>query len=103
MDAASACFFSPFFGGQNDRLTLGVVVRIRANPRMRGTVVRITKCDIGEEDNLVLPAEGKNMEEINALTVGSVRPFYFIFLVRCLLFPCCTENRWYTRYGLRTA
>lgn len=68
--------FLPFFGGPDDRLALEFVIQICANPRIRGTVVRITKCDVGKENNLVVPGvdsgnEGKNMEEINALTVGS--------------------------------
>jgi hypothetical protein len=45
--------FLPFFGGPDDRLALEFVVQVSANPRMRGTVVRITKCDV-------------------ALTIGSV-------------------------------
>jgi len=81
--------FLPFFGGPDDRLALEFVVQVCANPRIRGTVVRIIKCEVGEEDNLVVPAadignEGKNMEEINALTVGSVcrfHPFAFWILI----------------------
>jgi hypothetical protein len=70
--------FLPYFGGPDDRLALEFVVQVCANPRTRGTIVRITKCDVCEEDNLVGPPvdpaiEGKNMEEINALTIGSVR------------------------------
>ena len=79
--------FLPFFGGPDDRLALEFVVQVCANSRMRGTVVRITKCDVGE-DNAVDPpvdlgVEVKNMEEINALTVGSVCLFFLslFFLV----------------------
>jgi len=94
--------FLPFFGGPDDRLALEFVVQICANPRMRGTVVRITRCDVEEEDNLVVPPEGKNMEEIIALTVGSVRPIHpFIVFHFFLSIPLVgryfgTENRWYT-------
>jgi hypothetical protein len=57
------------------------VVQVCTNPRIRRTVVRITKCDVGEEDNLVGPpvdvgglqVEVNHMEEINALTIGSAR------------------------------
>ena len=73
--------FLPFFGGPDDRLALEFVVQICANPGMRGTVVRITKCDVG--GIAVLPThinshrhdeghdEGQNTEE-NTSTVGSV-------------------------------
>ena len=37
--------FLPFFGGPDDRLALEFVVQICANPRVRGTVVRMTKTD----------------------------------------------------------
>jgi hypothetical protein len=59
--------FLPYFGGPDDRLALEFVVQVCANPRMMGTVVRITRCDVGEEDNLVGPPvdlgiEVKHME-----------------------------------------
>jgi len=63
--------FLPFFGGPDDRLALEFMVQICSNPRVRGMVVRVTKT---EGDVTILPSNaGKNMEEINALTVGSVR------------------------------
>ena len=65
--------FLPFFGGPDDRLALDFVVQICANPRVRGTVVRITKSDgdvIAEKASEGLQL--KNMEELNRLTVGSV-------------------------------
>jgi len=77
--------FLPFFGGPDDRLALDFVVQICANPRVRGTVVRMTKCDdvvagSGEaEAGALTPikaAEGldpRNIEELNRLTFGSVR------------------------------
>ncbi len=80
--------FLPFFGGPDDRLALEFVVQICANPRIRGTVVRITKTDVVEGDNntglggtpsnpaATLLGQGnlrpKAVEELNALTVGSV-------------------------------
>ncbi|KAF8965970.1 Sodium/hydrogen exchanger family-domain-containing protein [Flammula alnicola] len=74
--------FLPFFGGPDDRLALEFVVQICANPRVRGTVVRITKSDAvaGVDGEEIAPMdlarlrpaeEGKNMEELNALTMGS--------------------------------
>ncbi|KAH9480856.1 K(+)/H(+) antiporter 1 [Psilocybe cubensis] len=71
--------FLPFFGGPDDRLALEFVVQICSNPRIRGTVVRITKSEEGAgHDGNILSAEpgpagdeGRNMEEINALTIGS--------------------------------
>ncbi|KAF8799460.1 hypothetical protein BYT27DRAFT_7201515 [Phlegmacium glaucopus] len=68
--------FFPFFGGPDDRLALDFVVQICANPRVKGTVVRMTKSDDSGEScaGILTPVEGldpKNMEEINRLTVGS--------------------------------
>ncbi|KDR83202.1 hypothetical protein GALMADRAFT_239040 [Galerina marginata CBS 339.88] len=74
--------FLPFFGGPDDRLALEFVIQICANPRIKATVVRITKTEgvvPGGEDgvasgkpvHLGTGEEGKNMEELNALTVGS--------------------------------
>lgn len=76
--------FLPFFGGPDDRLALEFVVRICANPRIRGTVVRITKTEAvgsGAADEAVtaMPAPVqshedhlKRAEEMNNLTAGSV-------------------------------
>ena len=41
--------FLPFFGGPDDRLALDFVVQLCANPRVRATVVRITKRDVQAE------------------------------------------------------
>ncbi|KAH9999652.1 Sodium/hydrogen exchanger family-domain-containing protein [Russula compacta] len=38
--------FLPFFGGPDDRVALDFVVQLCANPRVRATVVRITKHDV---------------------------------------------------------
>jgi hypothetical protein len=38
--------FLPLVGGPDDRLALDFVVQLCANPRVRATVVRITKRDI---------------------------------------------------------
>jgi hypothetical protein len=81
--------FLPFFGGPDDRLALEFVVQICANPRIRGTVVRITKTDGSSSDDLgavdeigtSAPAsihlhedllQPKNAEELNKLPAGSV-------------------------------
>ncbi|KAF8177850.1 Sodium/hydrogen exchanger family-domain-containing protein [Pholiota molesta] len=53
--------FLPFFGGPDDRLALEFVVQIC-------TVVRYAKTDASVG---LTEEEGKNMEELNALTVGS--------------------------------
>ena len=80
--------FLPFFGGPDDRLALDFVVQICANPRVRGTVVRMTKSDevaagIGEAQARALTSEKageeldpKILEELNRLTVGSVNLLY---------------------------
>ncbi|KAH9035599.1 Sodium/hydrogen exchanger family-domain-containing protein [Lactarius hengduanensis] len=41
--------FLPFFGGPDDRLALDLVVQLCANPRVRATVVRLTKRDVRAE------------------------------------------------------
>ena len=83
--------FLPFFGGPDDRLALEFVAQICCNPRIKGTVVRITKTDGVEAGDisssgtsgpaLAQPNEGlavpKTAEELNALTVGSVSPRLF--------------------------
>ena len=75
--------FLPFFGGPDDRLALDFVVQICANLRVRGTVVRITKCDevyVGngkaQAGTLTLGNAGEELdpnklEELNQLTVDS--------------------------------
>jgi len=72
--------FLPFFGGPDDRLALGFVMRICKNRAIRATVVWITKIEGTEEagldgEMLQIPhglVSAKNAEEINALTVSSV-------------------------------
>jgi hypothetical protein len=82
--------FLPFFGGPDDRLALEFVVQICANPRIRGTVVRITKTEgapartSGAADDAatsIIPPpvqlhedllHPKTAEELNKLTAGSV-------------------------------
>jgi len=78
--------FLPFFGGPDDRLALEFVVQICANPRMRGTVVRITKTEPvpvvapGQAETSIPAPEylhedllhPKRAEELNKLTAGSV-------------------------------
>jgi len=75
--------FLPFFGGPDDRLALDFVVQICANPRVRGTVVRMTKIDevavgTGKAQGGALTSEKategldpKILEELNRLTVDS--------------------------------
>jgi Kef-type K+ transport system membrane component KefB len=76
--------FLPFFGGPDDRLALDFVVQICANPRVRGTIVRITKCDEiatgtreAQSGSLTPEKAGERLEpnkieEFDQLTVGSV-------------------------------
>ncbi|KAH9969870.1 Sodium/hydrogen exchanger family-domain-containing protein [Russula dissimulans] len=75
--------FLPFFGGPDDRLALDFVVQLCANPRVRATVVRITKREI--QDDVSVPeaayvagraSDDDKVEEnlrVNALTITSVR------------------------------
>ncbi len=77
--------FLPFFGGPDDRLALDFVVQLCANPRVRATVVRVTKHDVRAE--LAVPEaahlgarahkdEDMGKEEVdtqaNVMTVASV-------------------------------
>ena len=87
-DGVSVHVFLPFFGGPDDRLALDFVVQICANPRVRGTVVRMTKSDeaavgTGEAQHGALTPgkavedfDPKIMEELNRLTTGSVSLFH---------------------------
>ena len=80
--------FLPFFGGPDDRLALDFVVQICANPKVRGTVVRVTKSDevaVGTKKaqaGALTPGKAeegfdpKISEELNRLTVGSVNILY---------------------------
>lgn len=76
--------FLPFFGGPDDRLALNFVVQLCANPRVRATVVRLTKRDVRAE--LAAPeaahlAHKHNKDagkvelhvQTNMMTVASVR------------------------------
>jgi hypothetical protein len=71
--------FLPFFGGPDDRLALDFVIQLCADPRVRATVVRITKRDIQADvsalDAAHLPNEEKEEENVhrNGLTITSLR------------------------------
>lgn len=71
--------FLPFFGGPDDRLALDFVMQLCADPRVRATVVRITKRDIQADvsalDAAHLANEGKEEENVhrNGLTITSLR------------------------------
>jgi hypothetical protein len=87
-DGVGVHVFLPFFGGPDDRLALDFVVQICANPRVRGTVVRMTKSDevaVGAGEARAgsltpgMPGEEldpKIVEDLNRLTVGSVNLFF---------------------------
>ncbi|TFK34191.1 Sodium/hydrogen exchanger family-domain-containing protein, partial [Crucibulum laeve] len=67
--------FLPFFGGPDDRLALEFVVQVcTENLRVTATVLRIVRRDVDapirQVDNAQLK-DGRNMEEINNLTVAS--------------------------------
>ena len=75
--------FLPFFGGPDDRLALEFVVQLcNENPCVRATVVRIVKRDVDAEGvQPPMAAAAPNgsrraMEEVNALTVASVRSLF---------------------------
>lgn len=102
--------FLPFFGGPDDRLALEFVVQICANPRIRGTVVRITKIDAQGDNNASLSVTGvagdaasqgnlepRAAEELNALTFGSVSCHNY-FDISPLISPLCSliANCWYS-------
>src|SRR5216683_4763904 len=75
--------FLPFFGGPDDRLALDFVVQLCANPRVRATVVRITKRDIQADVSVPeaahisgLASDDDKAEEnmrANAATITSLR------------------------------
>ena len=79
--------FLPFFGGPDDRLALDFVMQLCVNPRVRATVVRITKrdiqADVSAPDAAHLTNEEKEEENVhrNGLTITSLRS------VRC-----CSKN-----------
>jgi hypothetical protein len=79
--------FLPFFGGPDDRLALDFVVQLCADPRVRATVVRTTKCDIEADvtapDAAHLTNEQEKEEENvhrNGLTITSLRSVRWFFL-----------------------
>lgn len=110
--------FLPFFGGPDDRLALEFVVQICANPRIKGTVIRIYKT----EELGGLPTAGPGVagdatptkpttahiehgllgqgaiEELNRLTVTSVSIFQLLFNIRLLMPDVACW--WCTRYFL---
>jgi hypothetical protein len=79
--------FLPFFGGPDDRLALDFVMQLCADPRVRATVVRMTKRDI--QAGVSAPdaahlANGEEKEEENVhrngLTITSLRSVRYLFL-----------------------
>jgi len=72
--------FLPFFGGPDDRLALDFVMQLCADPRVRATVVRITKRDIQADVSApdiahLTNRDGKEEENVhrNGLTITSLR------------------------------
>ena len=77
--------FLPFFGGPDDRLALDFVVQLCANPRVRATVLRLSKSDIhadlAEPDAAHLDDKDKDIgkgkvevdTQTNMLTIASMR------------------------------
>lgn len=72
--------FLPFFGGPDDRLALDFVMQLCADPRVRATVVRMTKRDIQGDisapDAAHLANDDEKAEENvhrNGLTITSLR------------------------------
>ncbi|PPQ69428.1 hypothetical protein CVT24_001477 [Panaeolus cyanescens] len=64
--------FLPFFGGPDDRAALELVVQICSNnPRVRGTVLRLSKVENSEAGDATAGIDPKRLEELNALTIGS--------------------------------
>jgi hypothetical protein len=68
--------FIPFFGGPDDRLALDFVVQLCSNPRVRATVVRVTKRDVRVE--LAVPeavhlAHNMGKVEVDARSVRYTR------------------------------
>ncbi|KAH9035600.1 Sodium/hydrogen exchanger family-domain-containing protein [Lactarius hengduanensis] len=71
--------FLPFFGGPDDRLALDLVVQLCANPRVRATVVRVTKHDgraelaAPEAAHLAKDKVEVDMQANTIMTIASVR------------------------------
>lgn len=84
-DSSTQHIFLPFFGGPDDRLALEFIAQICENPRVIATVVRIIKRDVDAPITRATSAHfgpEKTTEEMNALTVASVR---FVFLLNVTL------------------
>ncbi|KAI9443433.1 Sodium/hydrogen exchanger family-domain-containing protein [Lactarius indigo] len=62
--------FLPFFGGPDDRLALDLTVQLCANPRVRATVLRVTKRDVRVE--LVTPEAAHLARDKNKDIAGTV-------------------------------
>ena len=78
--------FLPFFGGPDDRLALDFVMQLCADPRVRATVVRMTKrdiqADVSAPDAAHLASEEEKGEENahrNGLTITSLRSVRWLF------------------------
>jgi hypothetical protein len=77
--------FLPFIGGPDDRLALDFVVQLCANPRVRATVVRITKRDIPvdvsppEAPHLRASVSAEETAQANVTTIASVSTVSHIF------------------------
>jgi hypothetical protein len=85
--------FLPFFGGPDDRLALDFVIQLCADPRVRATVVRITKRDIQADVSAPDAAHLANEEEKgeenvhrSGLTITSLRSVRLALLTNNLLY-----------------
>jgi len=72
--------FLPFFGGPDDRLALDFVVQLCANPRVRATVLRVTKrvvdANVSAPEAAHIAGDDDKDEEnarVNAATITSLR------------------------------
>jgi hypothetical protein len=72
--------FLPFFGGPDDRLALDFVVQLCANPRVRATVLRLTKrvieADVSAPEAAHIADDDDKAEQnaqANAATITSMR------------------------------
>ena len=99
--------FLPFFGGPDDRLALDFVVQLCANPRVRATVVRITKRDVPGDVSALdaahvsgLSIKGDKAEEnarANTATITSVRSVRGFYS-----YPVKKRKNWGVRYIIYT-
>ncbi|KAH9038327.1 Sodium/hydrogen exchanger family-domain-containing protein [Lactarius pseudohatsudake] len=88
--------FLPFFGGPDDRLALDLVVQLCANPRVRATVVRLTKRDVRAE--LAVPEAAHLAKDITG-KVGVDVQTNTIMTVACLVSAPGFPD---TMYGIAT-